>query len=660
MPISDEQLHEIRRIIQDHHNAFTVNTIGPEAVPAEVLEALKSKGLIKNTISTIEDAYLYGHAMAAVENQAKIRNMTFEQFKAWLANNPIPLSETERRAVDFAKHQAAQYAVGLGNRISQDTGQLIINADAQLRADRVDKIRNTVAAGISERKALKSIVSDLKWKTHDWARDWDRIANTESHAAMQRGVADGIAKRNGGGALVAKQPRPDACQHCIRLHLGPDGQPRIFRLDYLESNGTNYGRKAADWKAVVGPVHPNCQCQMVFIPTGWGWDANGDLVPGGEYGQRYTSEDDIKRALAQEDSLYKAIKQHGRTEFQGIPITIENHAGTKRKWKDSNGNTGETEMLFAYGYVDGTGGADGEHVDCYLGPNPRATDVYIVHQGNPHNGLYDEDKLFLGWNSEAEAIAAYQAHRNDAKAFGSVSTVTVDQLKRWLRFTEPPKEMALIVPLEKAVVSAEDAAQWSPAGNRAPGHGTMVNFVVGTKRSVPEVFPEGIKIDWRLHTKEEKKADRKRFVINADDRANAHVNAGKHPIQDMEPIVDTVRSWGGGPITEAIPRFPVLGPQNAVVFEHGDMRAVPTPEGFVEWQPREYVSKVTSLGVSIDPAAYTETLGQERGRLPMPVPEGVSPYTDEGHQQTESEFAERLDEQTATDRMRPRNTVEIN
>ena len=44
--LTDEQLHAIRELIRDHHSAFVINTIGPEAVPAELLEKLQGMGLV--------------------------------------------------------------------------------------------------------------------------------------------------------------------------------------------------------------------------------------------------------------------------------------------------------------------------------------------------------------------------------------------------------------------------------------------------------------------------------------------------------------------------------------------------------------------------------------------------------------------------------------
>jgi hypothetical protein len=292
--LTDEQLHAIREIIRKHHQAFVVNVIGPQAIPPEILAELQKAGLVDVEASSIEDAYKFGQAVAAGTNPV-VANMSLPEFRRWLRSNPIPLTSQERRAVEIAEHRAAQYAVGLGNRIDTSVGEKIVQADRALAQKMRDQIKTSTAANIARRQTIKELVSDLKWETKDWVRDWDRIAITEKHTAMQQGVADQYANEFGPDVLVSKRPQPGACKHCLRLHLDGDGHPYIFRLSQLEENGSNFGRKAADWQPVVGAVHPNCLCQLVRIPAGWGFDEEGSLVPGAPGGTEVKSNAHYRR-----------------------------------------------------------------------------------------------------------------------------------------------------------------------------------------------------------------------------------------------------------------------------------------------------------------------------------------------------------------------------
>jgi len=113
-----------------------------------------------------------------------------------------------------------------------------------------------------------------------------------------------------------------------------------------------------------------------------------------------------------------------KTEFQGLPITIENRAGSIRRWRDRTGKTGATTMQYPYGYLRLSQGMDGDHVDCFLGPERHASHAYIVHQMAPPDFLsYDEDKAMLGFASDLDALNAYFAHYTDMRFCGSMTAM---------------------------------------------------------------------------------------------------------------------------------------------------------------------------------------------------------------------------------------------
>lgn len=124
-----------------------------------------------------------------------------------------------------------------------------------------------------------------------------------------------------------------------------------------------------------------------------------------------------------------------RYTFAGLPIAIENPLGTLRTWTDADGKTGVTRMQFDYGFIDGHIGADGDEVDCYIGPDESAPDVHVVHQlAAPEFKRYDEDKTMLGFPSPDAAKAAYLAHRSDGdRAFGGMSTIPLPAFRAKLK-----------------------------------------------------------------------------------------------------------------------------------------------------------------------------------------------------------------------------------
>lgn len=126
---------------------------------------------------------------------------------------------------------------------------------------------------------------------------------------------------------------------------------------------------------------------------------------------------------------YSGHKLQGRTMFQGMNISIENKKGSIRRGTDSDGHKWAIKMHYDYGYIRGTAGADGDHVDCYLGGNEGAKKVYIIHQKIPGTDKYDEDKCMLGFDTLEEAKAAYLKQYDKPGFFGGIDTVAVEVFK---------------------------------------------------------------------------------------------------------------------------------------------------------------------------------------------------------------------------------------
>lgn len=117
----------------------------------------------------------------------------------------------------------------------------------------------------------------------------------------------------------------------------------------------------------------------------------------------------------------KAYKLEGRCKWHGLDISIENGKGSVRRGVDPDGHAWSTRMLYPYGYLRNTQGTDGDHLDCYVGPDEDAAKVYIVHQVDPTTGGFDEDKVMLGFPSADAAKRAYLAHYDTPKFFGGMT-----------------------------------------------------------------------------------------------------------------------------------------------------------------------------------------------------------------------------------------------
>ncbi|MGL4626961.1 MAG: LPD5 domain-containing protein, partial [Plesiomonas shigelloides] len=129
----------------------------------------------------------------------------------------------------------------------------------------------------------------------------------------------------------------------------------------------------------------------------------------------------------------------GHVKLQGLDITLENPKGSVRSGTDANGKAWQSTMAHDYGYIKRTEGADGDHVDAFIGDNPESQNVYVVDQRNA-DGTFDEHKVMLGFDDEASARAGYLANYSKGwKGLGDIRSMTMDEFKGWLTIGDTTK-----------------------------------------------------------------------------------------------------------------------------------------------------------------------------------------------------------------------------
>lgn len=145
-----------------------------------------------------------------------------------------------------------------------------------------------------------------------------------------------------------------------------------------------------------------------------------------------------KRAVAKPTEAQKEAgnyKKH-KLSYRGMTITIENPKGSKRSGKGGDGKVWSVTMPNHYGYVNGSEGHDGDHVDVYLGDTPSSETVYIVNQVDAETGKFDEHKCMLGYSSRSSAESAYKRAFSDGKGkdrMGSVVEMPIARFKDWVK-----------------------------------------------------------------------------------------------------------------------------------------------------------------------------------------------------------------------------------
>lgn len=121
-----------------------------------------------------------------------------------------------------------------------------------------------------------------------------------------------------------------------------------------------------------------------------------------------------------------------KIRMHGLNLVIENPRGTFREGVDLTGDEWSVEMAHHYGYIRGYEGADGDEVDCFVGPNMRAKDVFVITQ-NDDQGEFDEYKCMLGFDDETAAIQGYKdSYTEGWDGFGACQRMSVDDFRNWL------------------------------------------------------------------------------------------------------------------------------------------------------------------------------------------------------------------------------------
>lgn len=127
----------------------------------------------------------------------------------------------------------------------------------------------------------------------------------------------------------------------------------------------------------------------------------------------------------------------GHVKVGAFDVTIENPKGSERCGTDANGKKWSVKMNNTYGYIRGTEGVDGDHIDVFLAGDMDKWDgkyVFVVDQYNP-DGSFDEHKVMLGFNDMDEAKSDYLSNYEKGWENGRrfvVDRIKTDDFQKWV------------------------------------------------------------------------------------------------------------------------------------------------------------------------------------------------------------------------------------
>lgn len=348
--------------------------------------------------------------------------------------------------------------------LEQSAAERITGVTEQMKHD----IKQVLIDGVKSRKSKQQISQELFNKLTGTNRDFRKIADTEiqnniNNAFLEQEVE---ATPKGEKVYFKRMEIVDGatCPFCKKMNDTiavwsdtplsndkVDGDPYATvalwqgkdwngQKDYV-ANGVFHPYCRGIWirwnsliNAFSAMAHKrNVQYNAAVDKAREEWKAKGvdnpnDKTPGyiERINELYNS-GDVQKSLT-----WSGYELQDRYNFAGLKISIENKKGTTRTGKDEDGHEWHTFMHYDYGYIRGTEGVDGDHVDCYIGDNENAKNVYIIHQNNPVTHEYDEDKCMLGFNTLEEAKKAYIKQYDRPGFLGSITTMGIEEFKDYV------------------------------------------------------------------------------------------------------------------------------------------------------------------------------------------------------------------------------------
>lgn len=276
---TQKQILELLDILDKQNLIFISSKLGVDYLSPDEVSKLQQFGinpyhLNKESNDIAKMSFHFGIISDSL-NKLESKNITLDDLKEYFEKGEhIPLTKIERNTIESIKRQYLGDIKANNGKIFQDLNNIIAKGEKNNRAAYEKVIRDEVEKGTLMKKTSSEIAREIARKTGDWNRNFRRIVAYISHQAWDEGRAASIEDKYGEDALVAKNVYLGACKYCISAYLtaGIGSQPKIFKLSTLKSNGSNIGRKAIDYKPVIGNHHPECRCTLFKVDQRFDWN----------------------------------------------------------------------------------------------------------------------------------------------------------------------------------------------------------------------------------------------------------------------------------------------------------------------------------------------------------------------------------------------------
>lgn len=276
MVTKKDTLAKVREIITKHYTQLVISMLGKDTYSTKELEALEDAGIdVSNSQSLLSLAYFHNflNNPIDVDSPQTVRDVQNQQN----VHGMKPDGDAVHYTIQNINDKTRQY-------IEKLKLEAMTRVDAIIRenndAYKNDALKNLDRSSFLDEMVKESTLGKVKQKLKDTSgeanRDWKRVAITEMSNAIGIASADRIVHDNRDSDLnqvyVFRITVKDSktCKYCKRFYIDNDGSPKLYRLNTLLSNGSNYGKKADSWLPVCGATHVNERCSgMVELKPGF-------------------------------------------------------------------------------------------------------------------------------------------------------------------------------------------------------------------------------------------------------------------------------------------------------------------------------------------------------------------------------------------------------
>lgn len=285
MIFNNEQIQEILSLVDFRFADLVWKIFGPSHLTSQDKENLKKHGIDPGSLVKKIPPYwanwMFG-LLSGKLSDYQAKQISYKDLLDYLARRQYETpSKREIEEYEMACNRTYGYLKGLGDKMKKDISSYISDSELRMRMEQERTIKEGVKRGIIERDTTKLIAAKISNQLNDWSRDWNRIVETEYQGVFNMGrVQSYMREGDGPNTLIYFDVYPAACRHCIRLYLtaGIGSEPKLFTAEELIGNGTNIGRRVADWKpTIITAVHPFCYDDKVEVLTNKGWKFFKDL-----------------------------------------------------------------------------------------------------------------------------------------------------------------------------------------------------------------------------------------------------------------------------------------------------------------------------------------------------------------------------------------------